>query len=726
MVLFTCVGFIVSSSALDIAKLITDFQAERHENSESALRHGLWDQLLKRLFKNEYTKFEAEFRITRLNESYRELYVDVIVRLKDTVDDPSVQIDTAMGARLYVPLLLVEMAKEPLSPRYSHKDECKLAVEMGAALFEQMNQCGHLGEAVVRKLRVYGLLIGLCDFEVVVVYPDFGVIEGKETSRTFAMIYQSSRSHWRFSLFGANTDTDSRKAAQFCCTVDERDCIFPPTSPIPNAPTKVPEPVMSAPSKERVDEAAKILKKDIDLFNLDDQSQSQSQSQSQQSHVKEPISMQTTPTVPRTRTHSTAFIESPQSQTASSSYTQASPVYLWTPPRQRQPSGRTKEPTPEYISFGNAELNLSSYCALVRVRDLVNELGAYLFKALKENPTPPRRGSPPDNFYYPDSLIPITPKSRPDQSSSTPSRDAHPPLAQYETASPLSRRKPRPSARHDAISTQHIGVNLSNEDEKKPVPQQHLSFWEDETGTIWANVSKKNSKYELAVYAHPLIQSSPFFPRLRESNVDANGTLHMTLQAVLSQRKYAEWYPKRWGTEKQQRLTLARITLDLMGALRTLHAAGFVHSDVSPNNVGFNVRLGVWQLYDFNQTLRIEESLAAHRFGGTKGFRSTQASTTRIFTPFDDYIALFNTCILGFPSCLLRYVRMVSDAFRALQDAFSDSSVPENVNVDECYLKAFQVFCEEFTCTDGGVLASDPSYVASVPLCNEIRGNVTQ
>jgi hypothetical protein len=160
------------------------------ENNESTLRFAFWDKLLSELFESEYTKLRTEFPMKLLNQSYRELYVDLIVRLKDRYDSRQ-QIGAAMGARLYVPLLLIEISKEPLSPRYSHKDECKLAVEMGAALFEQMNQCGHLGEAVVRKLRVYGLLIGLCDFEVVVVYPDFGVIEGKETSRTFAMFAQS-------------------------------------------------------------------------------------------------------------------------------------------------------------------------------------------------------------------------------------------------------------------------------------------------------------------------------------------------------------------------------------------------------------------------------------------------------------------------------------------------------------------------------------------------------
>jgi hypothetical protein len=75
-------------------------------------------------------------------------------------------------ARLYLPLLLVKVSRELLSPQYSHKDECKLAAEMGAALFEQMNQCGNLGEEAVRKLRMYGMLIGPCDFEAVVVYLD--------------------------------------------------------------------------------------------------------------------------------------------------------------------------------------------------------------------------------------------------------------------------------------------------------------------------------------------------------------------------------------------------------------------------------------------------------------------------------------------------------------------------------------------------------------------------
>lgn len=65
-----------------------------------------------------------------------------------------------------------------------------------------------------------------------------------------------------------------------------------------------------------------------------------------------------------------------------------------------------------------------------------------------------------------------------------------------------------------------------------------------------------------------------------------------------------------------------------------------VHGDISPSNVLFSPRDGVWKLNDFNRSLPIEISLQERRVSGTAGFIAPESLATGIFTPQSDVFSL--------------------------------------------------------------------------------------
>ena len=51
-----------------------------------------------------------------------------------------------------------------------------------------------------------------------------------------------------------------------------------------------------------------------------------------------------------------------------------------------------------------------------------------------------------------------------------------------------------------------------------------------------------------------------------------------------------------------------------------LHSKGFLHSDISGDNIGFSFIYGTWKLFDFGNTMKINESLRKKRTCGTDDF----------------------------------------------------------------------------------------------------------
>ena len=86
----------------------------------------------------------------------------------------------------------------------------------------------------------------------------------------------------------------------------------------------------------------------------------------------------------------------------------------------------------------------------------------------------------------------------------------------------------------------------------------------------------------------------------------------------------------------------------LLGAsvgLYHLHKFGYVHSDVSPNNILYSWVHQCWKLTDFNHAMKLEDSLKTCRNAGTRGTVAPESSMSGIFTRQSDIYALGMTAL---------------------------------------------------------------------------------
>lgn len=208
----------------------------------------------------------------------------------------------------------------------------------------------------------------------------------------------------------------------------------------------------------------------------------------------------------------------------------------------------------------------------------------------------------------------------------------------------------------DFIGMHRIHSDSNEEEEAIKKRNSHRQktkamYWLDDNLIPLVDVYKRNSRYEVEIYRNVSISDSKYFPRLLYSDVESEGKfLFLRLLSVSSMTDFIEKYQKE-SFENRCSIVI-KFLLDIMNGLQVLHSIGFVHSDVSPNNVGYDECKKNWNLFDFNQSLPISESLERPRKGGTEGFISDYASINGIFRPLDDYISLYYTCFDGFQSFL--------------------------------------------------------------------------
>lgn len=219
-------------------------------------------------------------------------------------------------------------------------------------------------------------------------------------------------------------------------------------------------------------------------------------------------------------------------------------------------------------------------------------------------------------------------------------------------------------------------------------------------------IEKDYSEYEYEVFAKPSIYSTPLFPLLFDYQHDGN-TAILTIEEIVPMRRFVKTVLREWDLYRYTHMIVAQFLLDMMGALRTLHSAGFVHADVSPNNIGYNRRTKTWQLYDFDRALPIDVAATVPRGGGTRGFCSLRFEGTGLLEPLDDYISLMLTCQHGLP-----YPRAI-DPFAKVALAFEDSSYRSEVDLDACYMMAFDFFCDAFKLDN---IEANPSYIQAMKI----------
>ena len=148
----------------------------------------------------------------------------------------------------------------------------------------------------------------------------------------------------------------------------------------------------------------------------------------------------------------------------------------------------------------------------------------------------------------------------------------------------------------------------------------------------------QDSSDEVGVYLHPSISASDCFPKLVSFAIlDEGATIKLTLERILTWKPFLKAEKENWLLPR----LIIKFLKEIGEALGVLHGAGFVHGDVSPNNVGYNERLGRFQLFDFNHSRSVEEAGRYKRRGGTRGFRSISYERSWLFSPQDDYVSLY-------------------------------------------------------------------------------------
>lgn len=97
----------------------------------------------------------------------------------------------------------------------------------------------------------------------------------------------------------------------------------------------------------------------------------------------------------------------------------------------------------------------------------------------------------------------------------------------------------------------------------------------------------------------------------------------------------------RWNGPVQFILEGATFAVHVLLSLLILHEnLGFVHSDISPSNIMFSPAFKTWKINDFDQAMRIEDSLKVSRRGGTSDYIAPESLRSGIFTPASDVYAL--------------------------------------------------------------------------------------
>lgn len=213
----------------------------------------------------------------------------------------------------------------------------------------------------------------------------------------------------------------------------------------------------------------------------------------------------------------------------------------------------------------------------------------------------------------------------------------------------------------------------------------------DELGQELVTIRKRFNPFELEIYQHSAIKSCQFFAKMVEyyhseekeegedDSESDDDTLTISLEALsCSLSEIDEIFDREIISNNLYNWLASGLLLGAMSALETLHSAGYVHSDLSPGNVCFSEKEGIWKLIDFNQSLPIEESLITQRRFGTPLFVSLRAEKRHILEPVDDYVALAKVVAKGFPEDWYYVVELRDDLIGLLEDMVRAEKIDSN------------------------------------------------
>ncbi len=236
--------------------------------------------------------------------------------------------------------------------------------------------------------------------------------------------------------------------------------------------------------------------------------------------------------------------------------------------------------------------------------------------------------------------------------------------------------------------------DMGNDDEEEKGPPSRRRKLNDPLALAAAfktyQITKKRLGPELKLYHLPEIIASNCFPKLVSFTMASDkSAATLVLEKVKPFRKQIS---RDIMDRLKAQLLAAQAFVDCCRGLKVIHAVGYVHGDISPNNIGWNERLNCWQIFDFNHARRIEKAAKEVRSGGTRTFRSPAYQKTGLFFPVDDYFSLFLTCTCGLYRGYIKTVHVASfeplkklllDAMQNRVDADLDTIIQEATRILE-------------------------------------------
>lgn len=159
------------------------------------------------------------------------------------------------------------------------------------------------------------------------------------------------------------------------------------------------------------------------------------------------------------------------------------------------------------------------------------------------------------------------------------------------------------------------------------------------------SVLKKLSRYELEIYNNDLISSSNYFPKLIHHKFlekDGEKAINLHLEEIIPLSKF-KFREEKHFNEQEFSVFIAKLLVDLFGGAKT--SSGYVHGDITPKNVGYNQRLKLWQIFDFDNSRPLDEAKnQIGKYHGTRLYMSKSYLKTGKYHPFDDIIGIVLTC----------------------------------------------------------------------------------
>lgn len=614
-----------------------------------------------------------------------------------------------------LPLLSIELGKELLTTsQFSHKDEEKLAVKMGATMLKIMGYTHKEGRKFLEKLRIYGLLAGGTDFDVCMLYPVFPNPD-PSSIEDFFFVFSTSKKYLRYHILEEVTIAEN----YFICNLSETSFISTP-EPL------IEDDILIVESKDK----DKLPSNEKHFNCTSEKSESELGLEFDDFDFIESLEIFFNENTENDEKNPNESKEDAKIQIEKETFKKAKLV--------------TTTGIDSQILFENGVINEESLKVLERLAELIVNQSALIDPVIK------KYKEFDENFRYKKKIFRHFKKGRDNSKKNSPLKY----ISNYSKildqdsfmSSPLKKYNSKRNLSSSVLSAEFKSLidfiinGFERAKEKEKDKENHdgqenifdsddldlkficnYNFKDDFNPLIkTSTIRKKESPYEIIIYNLESIKMSPLFPKLlkcyKDHDDDFENIIFLEIESIFPFHNFN--FNKKFYFKEVQNL-ISRFFLDLLGAAKTLHLVGFVHGDISQSNVGFNSNMGRWQLFDFDQSRTIAEAENVRYHGGTDDYTSLSYQADGIFHPCDDFVSVALTCTKNFGKRFISKELWApfEDLVEKIIQGSTESPRTFFPDLDACYLESVEIFLK---LTNNQY---DPSIESALPLLAEIKKN---